>query len=446
MSPEAFIRELWSYAEEVPMVQHPWFEGILQHRWTREQIILGEVQHYLRVRTNPIHWGYIMVNAVDEKRYELIDVVMENFMEELSTPRSHVDVMLQFLEEGGISRDEADRTDPAPGTMAAIEMITGCCQRRSALEGLAMLSFVEAQHGGAEGVAAKVYRELVGFYGFSERAAETYSLHAEQDAGHGGRQIEAIRRYATDQETQEKVRQVGGDGLYLGVGWTCPGDDRPASILERRRTPQVKATSRQSSRRTAPVTGSPFDFTLQRPLLREGSTEFLVLRIFATIPLQTVQHVQKFLEFHIKAVRDHARGLLEVTPSVPASAEHPLHDVTLVFIHSHGILPDRRLDSPLCRHKGACSGEAASHHLIGGLLRRRELTGPWRGKPNGLGGDYFSAILRHTVLIEDHPQPCKYPPWLFPPQYTQDQKSVLHHRACWLTAGDCKRKASTLTR
>jgi len=213
MSPDAFIRELWSYAEEVPMMQHPWFQGMFQHRWTREQIILGEVQHYLRVRTNPIHWGYIMVNAVDEKRYELIDVVMENFMEELSTPRSHVDVMLQFLEEGGISREEADRTDPAPGTMAAIEMITGCCQRRSALEGLAMLSFVEAQHGGAEGVAAKVYRELVGFYGFSERAAETYSLHAEQDVGHGGRQIEAIRRYATDQETQETVRQA----VKLGV-------------------------------------------------------------------------------------------------------------------------------------------------------------------------------------------------------------------------------------
>src|SRR6476646_1009349 len=31
--------------------QHPWFDGIIKHRWTKEQIILGEVQHYLRVRT-----------------------------------------------------------------------------------------------------------------------------------------------------------------------------------------------------------------------------------------------------------------------------------------------------------------------------------------------------------------------------------------------------------
>ena len=113
-SPDAFIEELWSYANEVPMAQHPWFHGIIHHRWTPEQLILGEIQHYLRVRTNPIHWGYIMINAVAARRYELMDVVLKNFMEELSPPRTHVDIMLQLLEEGGISREEADRTEPAP--------------------------------------------------------------------------------------------------------------------------------------------------------------------------------------------------------------------------------------------------------------------------------------------------------------------------------------------
>jgi pyrroloquinoline quinone (PQQ) biosynthesis protein C len=213
MAPDELITELWSYAHEVPMEQHPWFQGILQHRWTRDQIILGELQHYLRVRTNPVYFGYIAVNAVAEKQYGLMEVVLENFMEELSGPRTHIDIMLQFIEEGGISREEADRAEPAPGTMAAIEMIIGCCQRRSALEGLAMLSFVESQHGGPDGVAAKVYPELIGYYGFSERAAETYRLHASQDTGHGARQIEAIRQFATDEKTQDKVRRA----VKLGV-------------------------------------------------------------------------------------------------------------------------------------------------------------------------------------------------------------------------------------
>jgi pyrroloquinoline quinone (PQQ) biosynthesis protein C len=208
LPPDALIDELWAIARQVPMIEHPWFRGIIEHRWTREQIILGEVQHYLRVRTNPIFFGYIAVNAVQEKNYGLMDVVLDNFMEELGGERTHVDIMLQFLEEAGITREEADQADPAPGTLAAIEMIVGGCQRRSALEGLSLLAFVEDQHGGANGVAAHVYREMIGHYGFSPHAAETYQLHAEQDEGHGGRQIDAIRRFATTDELQAKVRSA----------------------------------------------------------------------------------------------------------------------------------------------------------------------------------------------------------------------------------------------
>lgn len=213
MSPNEFIDELWGYAAEVPMGRHPWFDGIVKHRWSREQIVLGEVQHYLRVRTNPIFFGYMAVNAVAAKEYAVMNTVLENFMEELGGRRTHMDIMLQFLEEGGISREEADNAEPAPGTLAAIEMIVGCCQRRSALEGVAMLAFVESQLGGAGKVSDKVYRELTGYYGFSPRAAETYQIHAEEDEGHGSRQIDAIRQLATDEATQGKVRAAVKLGL-----------------------------------------------------------------------------------------------------------------------------------------------------------------------------------------------------------------------------------------
>jgi len=213
MKPDQFIEELWSYAAEVPMEQHPWFDGIIKHRWTKEQIILGEVQHYLRVRTNPIFFGYMAVNAVAAKDYALMETILENFIEELGGQRTHMDIMLQFLEEGGIQREEADNAEPAPGTLAAIEMIIGCCQRRSALEGVAMLAFVESQLGGAGKTSEKVYRELTGYYGFSPRAAETYQLHAEEDEGHGSRQIDAIRLLATDEAIQNKVRAAVKLGL-----------------------------------------------------------------------------------------------------------------------------------------------------------------------------------------------------------------------------------------
>jgi pyrroloquinoline quinone (PQQ) biosynthesis protein C len=213
MNADEFIQELWGYAAEVPMEQHPWFDGIIKHRWTKEQIILGEVQHYLRVRTNPIFFGYMAINAVAAKEYTVMETVLENFMEELGGKRTHVDIMLQFLEAGGISREEADKAEATPGTSAAIEMIIGCCQRRSALEGVAMLAFVESQLGGAGKISEKVFRELTGYYGFSPRAAATYELHAAQDEGHGSRQIDAVRMLATDEATRDKVRAAVKLGL-----------------------------------------------------------------------------------------------------------------------------------------------------------------------------------------------------------------------------------------
>lgn len=231
MATDDFIEELWGYAREVPMEQHPWFQGILQHRWTREQIILGEVQHYLRIRTNPIFFGYMAINAVADKNYALMKTLLENLMEELGGRRTHVDIMLQFLEEGGISREQADAAEPAPGTLAAIEMIIGCCQRRSALEGVAMLAFVESQLGGVGKISDKVYRELTRHYGFSPRAAETYRLHAQQDEGHGQRQIDAIRELATDRVTEDKVREAVKLGL---TAFTLEWDGHVQAMTGRR--------------------------------------------------------------------------------------------------------------------------------------------------------------------------------------------------------------------
>ena len=248
MTPHAFIEELWSYADEVPMEQHPWFDGIIKHRWTREQIILGEVQHYLRVRTNPIFFGYMAVNAVSAKEYAVMDTVLENFMEELGGKQTHMDIMLQFLEEGGISREEADNAEPAPGTLAAIEMIIGCCQHRSALEGVAMLAFVESQLGGAGKISEKVYRELTGHYGFSPHAAATYKLHAAQDEGHGSRQIDAIRLLATDDKTQEKVRAAVKLGL---TAFTLEWDGHVQAMTGKRE-----------------FWGGVKDLTLQQPVVR----------------------------------------------------------------------------------------------------------------------------------------------------------------------------------
>lgn len=239
------------------MGEHPWFKGIIEHRWTKEQVVLGELQHYLRVRGNAIFFGNIAIRAAEDRQYGLMNVLLENIIEELSGPKSHTDICLQLLEEGGITQQIADSAELAPGTMACIEMINGFCARHSAIEGMASLAFTEAQQGGQGGVAEKLYAELVGHYGFSEHAAENYRVHAVEDEGHGGRQIDALRDHATSDEWQAKIAHAVKLGL---TAFTLEWDGHVQAMTSKRewwpgtgglelRLPAVRFKERKEPRR-----------------------------------------------------------------------------------------------------------------------------------------------------------------------------------------------------
>src|SRR5438552_15154927 len=112
------------------MPDHPWFKGIVEHRWTREQIVVGEIQHYLRVRTNPIFFGYIVTNVASERNYALMEIVVGKCREELGGEKSHVDIMLQMLEGATTAREQADDAHTRPGHLAPLARPRPACQAR----------------------------------------------------------------------------------------------------------------------------------------------------------------------------------------------------------------------------------------------------------------------------------------------------------------------------
>ena len=190
----------------LPMIQHPWFRGIIDHQFTKEQIIAGEFQHYLRVRRNAEIFGAVVINAANEGDYEALEIARENYKDEMLGAKTHADLMFQFLEDLGYDKAFADAVEPMPGTMAGVEMLTSGANRFSGLEGLAMLSLPEHQNGGANGVAAQVYGALTRYYGFSEYAAETFRVHAHDDVAHGSSQIELlVKRVGEKPELQAKL-------------------------------------------------------------------------------------------------------------------------------------------------------------------------------------------------------------------------------------------------
>ena len=189
---KSFEKQLFELMKKIPFIQHPWFQDIINGKLTKEQIIEGEKQHYLRVRLNAEIFGPVVANSAREGDYKTFNIARLNFGEEVCNKRSHSDIMYQLLEAQGIKRDEADKIKPKAGTMAAIAMLTKASSIFTGAELMAMLSLAELQYGGKEGTAAKIYKSLTEKYGFSHREAETFFVHVESDDTHGSTQIHRL--------------------------------------------------------------------------------------------------------------------------------------------------------------------------------------------------------------------------------------------------------------
>jgi pyrroloquinoline quinone (PQQ) biosynthesis protein C len=201
-------------SREIPMIENPWFQGIVNGVFERNQIIKGELQHYLRVRHNAEIFGSIVSNAIREEDEGSLWVALENYKDEVMGDISHKDLMFQFLDSLDFSREYAESVESTAGTAAAIAMLLHGTKNMSALEGIAITSLPEYQNGGSEGVAAQIYGSLIKNYGFSEHAAETFKVHSLADVDHGGRQIDfLVERVEQNPEQAEKILRAARYGV-----------------------------------------------------------------------------------------------------------------------------------------------------------------------------------------------------------------------------------------
>lgn len=52
LSPPVLRDFLWQVALQMRSGGHPWFRGVIERSLSREQVVLGELQHFLRVLRN----------------------------------------------------------------------------------------------------------------------------------------------------------------------------------------------------------------------------------------------------------------------------------------------------------------------------------------------------------------------------------------------------------
>jgi pyrroloquinoline quinone (PQQ) biosynthesis protein C len=191
VTPEILISEFKAIpaAMGLPAIEHPWFQGLITGELSEEQILLGELQHTRRGWVLQDVVRDILDKAVEEGDEEVIEVARANYEEEAGGSKPHGDLMFQFHEAAGISREEVEAVELTEGTKACIAMLREGVQEFTALGSLAMMTLPEWQNAT---VSAAVYPALKANKAFSDYAIETYQVHAEADVEHGDRQLELL--------------------------------------------------------------------------------------------------------------------------------------------------------------------------------------------------------------------------------------------------------------
>ena len=204
----------------IQFINNPWFQAIFNHDFTREQILTGEIQHYLRVRTNSRFLGNLVASAEEQWDYATFEVARENYRDEICGKRSHSDLMYAMLQEDMGKSDIAQR-EPTSGTMAALAMLTSASTQFSPLAQLAIFALPELQYGGENGIAAQMYKVLTQDYGFSHQAAITYYVHERADAEHGPKALDYIieRVNAQPKKETEVLRALKYGLVAFNYAW-----------------------------------------------------------------------------------------------------------------------------------------------------------------------------------------------------------------------------------
>lgn len=170
--------------ESTPAIKHPWVKAVESGELTDSQIIAGELQHYHSVCARAKIYATTLWKAIREGDDELTKFAAAAVREELCNEPTHADILYQFLAEQEIDKADAIATLKTSGTQKGISLLNDQLESLSALECIAVMAIPEWEYGGKEGVAARIQRAYAK-RGFSKRATETFSLHAEIDVQHG---------------------------------------------------------------------------------------------------------------------------------------------------------------------------------------------------------------------------------------------------------------------
>ncbi len=178
--------------KDFPFEEHPFWQGVLTHSLTFDEIIRGEIQHVIRTREGKELRWYALHVAPDASRIpELHRLLTKTYLEECTEDESgpsHLELIKRLVLQGGASEEDLMVAEPTPGNAAAIALYKDITQRGAACHmlGAGVVEWYYSK------LSPKVYDAYVNHYGMSPFHAETYRIHGPMDEKHAERAFEIL--------------------------------------------------------------------------------------------------------------------------------------------------------------------------------------------------------------------------------------------------------------
>ena len=207
------LNNLDQLVAERSILRHPFYVAWEQGRLTREQLATYARVYYPHVRAFPGYLRAAMADAADPAvRAELAG----NLADEMSNPKPHAELWLDFAAALGADRHAVEAAEPAPAARAAVETFERLA-RRDAASGLAALYAYESQQPEVSQSKLAGLRKHYGIH--DEEALAYFDVHSTADVRHRQGEREALARCLEAGADPDAVDTAAGAALdaYWGL-------------------------------------------------------------------------------------------------------------------------------------------------------------------------------------------------------------------------------------
>jgi len=213
MSPQVTLDRLDQLVRSRSILKHPFYQAWQRGELSSQQLAIYARAYYPHVAAFP---GYLQMALAIAEDPQVRAGLQSNLQDELTTPKAHPDLWLDFAEGLGLDREQVKNADQLPAVRQLIATFENLASTDSA-SGIAALYAYESQQPEVSRQKADGLRQ---FYGIQDESTLAYfEVHAEADLQHRAGEREALALCLDSGSAEESILEAASQTLdaYWGL-------------------------------------------------------------------------------------------------------------------------------------------------------------------------------------------------------------------------------------